>query len=64
MQAATAALADPGLIPVALPAMIDMDKAHTYLAKNVANTPYHQDHLTAPRLVPWKSRHWLWAILI
>lgn len=55
MQADTVALADPGLIPVALPTMIDMNKAHTYLATNVAHTPYHQDHLTVPRLVLWKS---------
>lgn len=64
MQAATVAWEDPGLIPVTLPAMIDMDKAYTYLATNVAHIPYHQDHLTAPRIVPWDSCHWLQAILI
>lgn len=63
-QEATAALADPGPIPVALPEMIDMNKAHTYLATNVAHTPYHQDHLTVPRLVLWQSCHWLQALLI
>lgn len=46
VQAATVALADPGLIPGALRSMIDMGRTHTHLATNVAPTPYHKDHLT------------------
>lgn len=62
VQAASVALADTGLIPVTPPVVIDMGKAHTYLATNVAHTPCHQDQLTAPRLVLWKSSHGLQAI--
>lgn len=32
---AIVALKDPGLVPVALPEMANMGKAHTYLATNV-----------------------------
>lgn len=55
IQAVTVALADPVLIPVALPTMIDVDKTHTYLSccKCGPHT-YHQDHPAVPRLVLWQ----------